>query len=1323
MPATEHFFRNQSKLHLVFAVSCVVMLVATIWTMVQDQSDEWRVYQKDGFKLSAAAKQRDIDNLQTDAYTAEAERLEGERAEINGMLEEEPYASLATSIAAERDLALRKVERLSEALKSQGAVRDEKRGNYNLAIARHASQDVQDAMKEEFRIAQEQVDAMQLEVEDAQKELAQVGAPEFAAADVRDDLEKLLELNNSLKDVSGAIDKLKADETLLETAKEKEAPENWVWALKRWSMELPILDGFNSHLRVHQDWLPDLMQPLGMTEIARFDRCRTCHMNSDKTLPGNIEAFPHGHPSTEDLEDWVSENKFPHPFATHPNPELFVTAASPHPVSDFGCTICHNGQGSGTSFGNAEHTPNDPQLQHEWEEEYGYHPNHFWEYPMLPERLQESGCIKCHHDVVELGQHPEFGASAPKVTRGFELIQKYGCFGCHEIHGYDGGVAIGPDMRLEPQTETELLAIAEDPNKHAGLYRKVGPSLRHIASKVGGDFIANWTQDPQRYRPSTKMPKFFGNSNQQGEQAKAWEAVELAGLAHVLTGISEDVELLSPADGYEPNVERGKTFFAEKGCLACHTHSAVEGTTADFGPNISDIHRKVKRNADDSNFSDWLYTWIRNPEQHHARTRMPNLFYDAYTAAEPPADVDPAADIAAYLLSFGAVETFETPEYTEDDLNALLELFLRKSRFSKEAVDQMLATRTFPQKKGDVKGDEAALATEDGSAVTDDAAWTSMKLEYVGRRTISRYGCYGCHDINGFEDARPIGAALQDWGRKDTSKLGLEHIRDYLHHHGEPEGSKFESTEARVEHALEAAAGGGVATKAFASEEEADREMSAAFFYESLMHHGRPGFIWQKLRNPRSYDYLTEDTKGYDELLRMPKFPLQEDEIEAIATFVLGLVAEPPAEKYIYQPNERERTRIEGEFLLAKYNCTGCHMMEMPQVTYGVDLDDVASTELGPTEHPDSLALLLKLREPKQALTGESKTFVVDGEEITLPLATVSGLRMVTPDPEEEDPEFRETGFDTIDVVDFGEGEDAPRWLPSERLLVTDSLLVDYQKGRGGDFAEWLVDHLTEQKTQGNRALAWQASPPPLYEEGGKVQTPWLYEFLLEPETIRFTTVLRMPKFNMSPEEARVLANYFAAVDGEDFPYHEQQATSRAYLDSQEDTLVAEGILPEGHPYLEDGWKSLNGTVCIGCHSVGGRSYKPSDPSKDIHGPDLNRVQRRLRSDWVRLWLYKPKWITPYTSMPINFPHDQGALLPDLYNGNSGAQLHGTVDALLNYSKLMEKPGPVLYTPPKPEETAAGDSSGGEPQAANDTEPKPRRQASTRTGQVLTETK
>ena len=54
--------------------------------------------------------------------------------------------------------------------------------------------------------------------------------------------------------------------------------------------------------------------------------------------------------------------------------------------------------------------------------------------------------------------------------------------------------------------------------------------------------------------------------------------------------------------------------------------------------------------------------------------------------------------------------------------------------------------------------------------------------------------------------------------------------------------------------------------------------------------------------------------------------------------------------------------------------------------------------------------------------------------------------------------------------------------------------------------------------------------PPVLAWQGERTQPDWLYQFLLDPTKVRELTVLRMPKFNMSDEEARALVDYFGAV-------------------------------------------------------------------------------------------------------------------------------------------------------------------------------------------------
>ena len=51
MPATDSFFRKLSTMHVVFAVSSLVLLIATIWMLVADHIDEWRNYQSVFYKI------------------------------------------------------------------------------------------------------------------------------------------------------------------------------------------------------------------------------------------------------------------------------------------------------------------------------------------------------------------------------------------------------------------------------------------------------------------------------------------------------------------------------------------------------------------------------------------------------------------------------------------------------------------------------------------------------------------------------------------------------------------------------------------------------------------------------------------------------------------------------------------------------------------------------------------------------------------------------------------------------------------------------------------------------------------------------------------------------------------------------------------------------------------------------------------------------------------------------------------------------------------------------------------------------------------------
>src|SRR5262249_17935903 len=98
----------------------------------------------------------------------------------------------------------------------------------------------------------------------------------------------------------------------------------------------------------------------------------------------------------------------------------------------------------------------------------------------------------------------------------------------------------------------------------------------------------------------------------------------------------------------------------------------------------------------------------------------------------------------------------------------------------KGAVDELIKlylTKSGNFKHADGKIESVALSDIDGYVQRLGA---SEKLWYLGDGTISRLGCFGCHTIPGFEGAKPIGTALNDWGLKNPARLEFGHIREYL---------------------------------------------------------------------------------------------------------------------------------------------------------------------------------------------------------------------------------------------------------------------------------------------------------------------------------------------------------------------------------------------------------------------------------------------------------------------------------------------------------------------------------------------------------------
>ncbi len=750
----------------------------------------------------------------------------------------------------------------------------------------------------------------------------------------------------------------------------------------------------------------DIIKTIGDAEIIRTNQARQFL----------LETVNWGQP----LKLTVSRG-VPHPYTSHPRLDLFVGSVSPHPVDKFGCSICHQGQGSETSFNWATHTPNSPQQGAKWTQEYHWFENENWTYPMFPKRFQESTCLKCHHEVVDLEASKKFPeAPAPKVVEGYETIRRYGCFGCHEINGFAGPQQrIGPDLRLEPNYFAAAAQLEVDPGlaklapdavslakevasnpdhetarrrlhelvatdataKHPtldaashklesvlrdsdtpGTIRKVGPSLRHVKSKLGFDFLTSWIANPTLFRPDTRMPRFFGvwdhlEFGSRGlEESQRLEPVEIRAIAEYLLKSSQPSttnrrrKAIAAAEflvgDHAAAIARGKKVFEVRGCLACHKHADFPQGMAVQGPDLSRIGAKLASNPDGRK---WLYSWVRNPSRYHPRTYMPNLFLEPEEDAKG-AKTDPAADVTEYLMSsqqdWKPTNALKR-DLTKEDEEAIEDLAVQylSEKFPRDRALRYVTDGIPKGQAESVQGDEAVLVNlkPTGLAVKEPAGQgetaehhqqrITRELDYVGRRSIGKYGCFGCHDIPGYEDAKPIGTALNDWGRKDPARLAFEHVDEYLEAHRNAflPGAKASAPVSQAIGASSAAGDsaaasstGAVKTSAVANETNAEEagaptlpeliealalSPDTSYFLGRVFEEDRIGFLWEKLRRPRSYDYKKTEEKKYNERLRMPQFTFAVDaaenqkKIESVMTFVLGLVAEPPPADYVATPS------------------------------------------------------------------------------------------------------------------------------------------------------------------------------------------------------------------------------------------------------------------------------------------------------------------------------------------------------------------------------------------------------------------------------------
>ncbi len=746
------------------------------------------------------------------------------------------------------------------------------------------------------------------------------------------------------------------------------------------------------------------------------DRCEVCHAGIREPLDITPVSMGAGGPGK-------TPDNLSRAFVSHPDREILRI----HNPEKFGCSSCHWGNGRATTS-----------------EMKGHGRHRFWLWPMFEKENVEAGCQQCHaRDRVTQG--------AETLNLGRDLFSERGCMGCHRYEGFDRETdslagtralitqlqdqitANEKEIRAVTQksgdenTSTEeaqrllaqadsirvtnsLLAARIDQLNLQAKYmmqdqKKVGPNLKDVRVKLRKEWIPVWLDNPQAFRPGTKMPTFwrFAAHADNGPDMRDKDGPDqIKAIAAYLWQDSFTNTLPTQPRG---NAGHGKELFETRGCLACHSigdpSSPVGGH---FAANLTRVGEKA-------NF-DYIVRWIYNPRERVA----------PYCPLEKR-DLTPD-DYAKKNLPF----VFDT------------ELHSRCPNDGAELqVQNMTVMPNFRLTESDARDIATYLFSLSSPPSYPDASFMDdTNLKDKGKALIKQYGCAGCHEIKGFEDEQRIGKELTVEGATPIERLDFA----LQTHHAE--------------------------------NGEDPLELRKDDDHKPWYNH--KGFFERKIVRPSIYDVGKE--KDPKDKLRMPQPYLTEEWRVALTTFLLGSVGQEGSNvpsSLFYTPQDQRRQDIQnGWWVVKKYNCMGCHQLQVGQKSVLQELD----------------------------------YYKTEGKDLLPPRLTSEGARV--------DPSWLLKFLHDPSLS----GEKTPAQQQQINGLTSPNPPVAAQAGATAVAQPGAQPTASPQASPAN-GNAVRFRPQPGLDRNGV--RPYLH--------------FRMPTFNFSPNELQILVRFFMAMSGQQDPY------------------------------------------------------------------------------------------------------------------------------------------------------------------------------------------
>lgn len=757
---------------------------------------------------------------------------------------------------------------------------------------------------------------------------------------------------------------------------------------------------------------------INVNEFSIVDRCEICHLGTREPLTINSSDMAPRGPGRK-------EDELSRAFASHPKKELLQI----HNPEKFGCSACHGGNGRATTS-----------------IEKGHGKNPFWLHPLFHKENTEAGCQMCHaNDRVTQG--------ADTLNLGKDLFYQRGCVGCHRMESFDREADALSNARQQITQLEEQIGANErqskididnsaNANEDADVQRLLAhaEALRVMNSQLAAridelNLQARYLmQDQKKIGPNLKDvrlklrkewvpiwlkdPQAFRPGT---KMPRFWRfdadgdegEKDLKAVAAYLWQNSFDGRVPAQPQG---DKDHGKVLLESRGCLACHSigeeGNRVGGT---FAANLTRVGEKANY--------DYIVRWIYNPRERwapYSPKLKRDLTPDDYAKAGVP-----------YL--------FDTELHSRSPIDG-----------SELQVQNMTVMPNLRLSEQDARDIATYLFSLSSPPAYDDASFMDdPELAEEGKAEIKQYGCAGCHEIKGFEEEQRIGKELTTEGATPLERLDFamltqdaEYGREVLK---DDEGNKVDL-----------------------HPDEKEKEW-----------YNHRGFFEHKLSEPGIYDTGKSQYLESKDRLRMPKPYLTNEWRNGLTTLLLGSLgaegANVPASLFYNPPDQRRQDIQNGWWVVKKYNCMGCHILQPGQQSQ--IYNNTADPEMAPG------AVLTSL------------PFYATQKEFLPPQLTSEGARV---DPE---------------------------WLM--RFLKDPSLMQAGEKPAAASSAA--------KPAAANTANAAPAAPAANANDqssGRLLPQPGANRNGTRPYL-----QVHMPTFNFSPNELRVLVRFFMAVSSQNEPY------------------------------------------------------------------------------------------------------------------------------------------------------------------------------------------